>query len=208
MALADDHPTRRADLGPPGELPSLAQFAERLTVGPRRASAGATAALAVALAADLVGQVAERSTRWLERFGALAQVDAVRDRALTAAPDVAQAYHVLLAALDRAVIAPGGSGESARLGRELERAADLLMEIAETACDCAALAVTVAKAGDTTVAADATAAAILAAAGAEMAAHLVDVNLLASNLPERAGRTRQLAALACGYRSAALEIVR
>ena len=55
----------------------------------------------------------------------------------------------------------------------------MLIEIAETAGDCAALAVVVAKSGDTVVSADATAAAILAAAGADMATHLVEVNLIA-----------------------------
>jgi formiminotetrahydrofolate cyclodeaminase len=84
----------------------------------------------------------------------------------------------------------------------------LLLEIAETACDCAALAVVVAKAGDTVVRADATAAAVLAAAAAEMAAHLVEVNLLASTHQESTARAHQLASAAAEYRSVALGIMR
>lgn len=191
----------------PTELPSLALFAERLAVGPRRASAGATAALAVALAADLIAQVAERSTGWEEHSGALAQADVVGDRATVQARDVAVAYHGLLEVLDRAVADLQPASRSSDLGRELEGAADLLLDIAETACDCAALGVLVAKVGDTVVAADAAAAVVLAAAAAEMAAHLVDVNLVASTQPERTGRARQLASTAAEYRSAALRVV-
>jgi formiminotetrahydrofolate cyclodeaminase len=192
----------------PAELPSLTQFAQRLAIGPRRASAGATAALVVALAADLVAQVAERSQGWEEHQGALAQVDVVRDRATARARDVAVAYHRLLDTLDEAVADSEPSTDSTELGRQLIGVADLLLEIAETACDCAALAVAVAKDGDTVVRADATAAAVLAAAGAEMAAHLVEVNLLVSTQQETTARAHQLAGTAAEYRSVALGIMR
>lgn len=190
----------------PPELPSLTQFAQRLGNSGGRASAGATAALTVALAADLVAQVAERSPTWDEHRGALAQAEVIRNRATAQARDVAVAYHRVLAALDDAIADPGPATDSSELGRRLATAADLLLEIAETACDCAALAVAVAKSGDTVVHADATAAAVLAAAGAEMAAHLVDVNLLASTQRERTAHARQLATAAAQHRSAALRI--
>ena len=167
----------RAELPP--ELPALAQFAERLKTEERRPSAGAAAALAVALAADLVAQVAERTPGWDSRSGVLAQTDVLRERATSAAGSVAAIYHVLVKALDAAVVATPSPAAASDLGEELARAADVLIQIAETASDCAALAVVVAKSGDTVVRADATAAAILAAAGAEMAVHLVEVNLLA-----------------------------
>jgi formiminotetrahydrofolate cyclodeaminase len=192
---------------PPPELPSLTQFAQSLANSGGRASAGATAALAVALAADLIAQVAERSPTWEEHRGALAQADVVRNRATAQGRDVAVAYHRVLAALDEAIADPGPATDSSQLGRQLATAADLLLEIAETACDCAALAVAVAKSGDTVVRADATAAAVLAAAGAEMAAHLVEVNLLASTQQDRTARARQLASAAAQHRSAALGIM-
>ena len=175
---------------------------------PRRASAGATAGLAVALAADLVAQVAERSPGWAERGGTLAQADVLRERATVGARDVAIAYHRLVQALDAAVADPAPATDSTELGRQLVLAADVLLEIAETASDCAALAVVVAQSGDTVVRADATAAAILASAAADMLAHLVEVNLLASTERERTARARALASAAAASRSAAVAIMR
>ena len=213
-------PTPPAGPPLPPELPSLTEFAQRLSVVPHRASAGATAALAVALAADLVAQVAECSTGWDGHQGALAQADVVRDRAVARSCEAAVAYGLLVEALEGAIADPGVDRQSTSsrgispaldpttLGRELVGAVDLLLEIAETACDCAALAVVVAKAGDTVVRADATAAAVLAASAAEMAAHLVEVNLLASAQQERTGRARQLAGAAAEFRSAALGVMR
>lgn len=191
----------------PPELPALAQFAERLETEERRPSAGAAAALTVGLAADLIAQVAERTPGWEARSGVLAQADVLRERATSAAGSVAAIYHVLVKALDAAVVAPPSSATPSDLGEELARAADVLIQIAETACDCAALAVIVAKSGDTVVRADATAAAILAAAGAEMAAHLVEVNLLAGARQERTDRARELASAAALSRAAALAVL-
>jgi len=190
----------------PRELPALAQFAARLQIEERRPSAGAAAALAVALAADLVAQVAERTPGWDARGGVLAQADVLRARATSAAGRVAAIYHVLVEALDAAVVASSAAAEG-DLGEELAQAADVLVQIAETASDCAALAVLVAKSGDTVVRADATAAAILAAAGAEMAAHLVEVNLLAGARQEQTDRARELASTAVRSRAAALAVL-
>ena len=94
------------------------------------------------------------------------------------------------------------------LGAQLAVAADVLLEIAETAGDCAALAVVVAQFGDTVVRADASAAAILAAAAADMACHLVEVNLLASAEEERTDRARLLARAAAESRSEAVALTR
>lgn len=195
----------RAELPP--ELPALAHFAARLKTDERRPSAGAAAALAVALAADLVAQVAERTPGWDARSGILAQTDVLRERATSAAGSVAAIYHVLVKALDAAVVEPPSSAPASDLGEELARAVDVLIQIAETACDCAALAVVVAESGDTVVRADATAAAILAAAGAEMATHLVEVNLIAGARQERTDRARELASAAALSRAAALAVL-
>jgi formiminotetrahydrofolate cyclodeaminase len=191
--------------GLPPELPAIAHFAASVQGPQRRASAGAGAALAVALAADLIAQVAERTASWDDRAGTLAQTDVLRERATAAAGRVAAIYHVLVEALEAAIATPApATGE---LGEQLARAAEVLIEVAETAKDCAELAVVVARHGDTVVRADATAASILAAAGAEMAAHLVEVNLLASAQRERTELARQLARAAGEHRSAALAVL-
>jgi formiminotetrahydrofolate cyclodeaminase len=193
--------------GLPPELPALARFAERLVTADRRPSAGAAAGLAVALAVDLVAQVAERSPGWEARAGILAQADVLRERATSAAGRVAIVYHRLVEALDAAVAVSDGALGAGELREQLAEAADALIDIAETACDCGALAVIVARSGDTVVRADATAAAILAAAGAEMAAHLVEVNLLASADRALTDRAAVLARAAAKSRSAALAVL-
>jgi hypothetical protein len=188
----------------------LAEFTRRLATVPHRASAGATAALTVGLSADLVAQVAARSPEWEEHQGALAQADVVRERAMAHGREIAVAYLRLVEALDEA-LAAGPERRSARpgdpaLGDGLLAAGDLLLEIAENACDCAALAVVVAKAGDPVVRGDATGAAVLAAAAAEIARHLVDINLVAGADPERSARAQQLASVAAASRSEALRM--
>jgi formiminotetrahydrofolate cyclodeaminase len=192
----------------PTELPSLELFARRLAAGPRRPSAGAAAALAVALAADLLAQVAQRTPAWEGHGGILAQADVVRERAIAGAGHVAVAYHGLVESLDAAVANPANPPEGTDLGEQLAGAADVLLEIAETASDCTALAVVVAQFGDTVVRVDASAAAILAASAAEMACHLVEVNLLASAEGERTDRARLLARTATANRSAAARLTR
>ena len=190
------------------ELPSIELFAHRLAAGPRRPSAGAAAALAVALAADLLAQVAQRTPAWDGRGGTLAQADVLRERAISASGHVAVAYHGLVESLDAAVTNPANPPEGTDLGAQLAVAGDVLLEIAETAGDCAALAVVVAQFGDTVVRADASAAAILAAAAADMACHLVEVNLLASAEEERTDRARLLARAAAASRSEAVALTR
>ena len=195
--------------GPPmPELPSLELFAHRLAAGPRRPSAGAAAALAVALATDLLAQVAQRTLAWEGRGGVLAQADVLRERAIAGGGHVAVAYHYLVESLDAAVADPTNPPDRTDLGEQLASAADVLLAIAETACDCAALAVVVAQFGDTVVRADASAAAILAAGAADMACHLIEVNLLASTGEERTDRARLLAHSAAASRSAAIELTR
>jgi formiminotetrahydrofolate cyclodeaminase len=193
---------------PPAELPSLSLFVDRLAAVPHRASAGVAAGLATALAVDVVTQVAERSERWDERLGVLAQADVLRDRATARARDVSTIYHRLVDALDVAVARSGPALASIELRDQLADSCEILLDLAETACDTAALALTAAGSGDTVVAADATAAAILAAAAAEMTAHLVGVNLLASAEQDLTIRARQLASEAAASRDAALAIAR
>ena len=187
-------------------LPALAVFAARGDQPRRRDAGGASAALAVALACDLVDQVAQRSADWPEHRGALAQADVLRARALALARQVALAYHDLVEKLDEAVAGRGRPRTRPDLGPSLAAAADLLLEIGEVAADTAELALITARCGDTVVRADAAAAAVLAAAGAEVAAHLVEVNLLSLDAHERTDRARQLAAAAGASRAGALAV--
>jgi hypothetical protein len=186
------------------ELPTLAAFNQRLAVGPRRASAGAVAALAAGLASDLVAQVAERSPALAGQQGVLAQADALHARAAAQGGEVAAVYHRLVEALDDAVATGPSSPASAALGEQLDSAADLLVAIAETACDSGELALAVARAGDTIVRADAACAAVLAAAAAEIGARLVEINLLTSEGDERVSHARALMAAAAASRDAAV----
>ena len=185
----------------------MGEFTRRLGSVPGRPSAGATAALAVALAADLVAQVAERSVEWQEQGGILAQADVLRERAVAASAEVAIVYHELVEALDAAVANPEVVPPSMALAERLTSAATVLIKIAETACDCAALALVVAESGDRVVRADASAAAILASGAADMAAHLVDVNLLANSQPELTAHAHRLATAAALNRSAAVSVL-
>ena len=206
------HPERsvtvRADVASMPELPSLELFAHRLAEGPRRPSAGAAAGLAVALATDLLAQVARRTPAWEGHGGILAQADVLRERAIASAGRVAVAYHGLVESLDAAVANPANRPEGTDLGAQLAGAADVLLEIADTACDCAALAVVVAQFGDTVVRADASAAAILAAGAVDMACHLIEVNLLASAEEERTARAQLFARTAAASRHAAVQLTR
>ncbi|MGH2877327.1 MAG: hypothetical protein ACRDLV_13830, partial [Solirubrobacteraceae bacterium] len=88
----------------PLDLPGAAAYIRALGAadGMPRGSAGAVAALSVALAVDLVAQVAGCSPEWPERGGALAQADVIRERSVTLAADVECAFEAALAALQRA----------------------------------------------------------------------------------------------------------
>jgi formiminotetrahydrofolate cyclodeaminase len=187
------------------DLPSIGAFMIGGGARGARASSGAVAALLGALAADLVTQVARDSGEWEESGGALAQSQALRERALALATEVEQAYGAALAALERAV----GSGEALRgagehdLGQTLSSAVEPLLRIAEVASDAAQLAALAARSGATLIRADAVAATMLATAAAEIAAHLVEVNLLVSAGDERCVRARELLAAAAASRDAA-----
>jgi formiminotetrahydrofolate cyclodeaminase len=190
------------------DLPSIGAFA-RGGSDSGRAASGATAALAVALATDLVTQVATASTEWDEHGGALAQAGAIRDRALALATELEEAFAAALAGLDHALAAGpllSSPVTSLDLGASLDLTIDLLLAVAATAGDAATLAADVARAGVAALRADAVAAAMLATAAADIAAHLVDVNLLADD--ERSRRAAQLAQIAAGARDTALRLGR
>jgi methenyltetrahydrofolate cyclohydrolase len=149
----------------------LDQFARETRVP----GAGPAAALVVAAAAALVAMAARFSRdSWSEASTTVAQAEALRRRALQLAREDAEArdFH---------------------LGRTLDRAADVPLAIAETACDVALLAAHAAHLGDGEVQADAVTAALLAHGAAGAAAHLVEVNLASAPEDARVRRARDLA---------------
>jgi hypothetical protein len=215
--------------GPEAQLPAIDAFVGAGgTAAGATGSAGTVAALNVALAADLTAQAAHASPAWAERGGALAQADAIRDRAISLAGEVEQTYREALSALERAVDAPAPAdgesglppapgGETGRprahdgetgLGGALTAVLDALLRIGAAGSDAAVLAELVAASGAALVRANAVAATILATAAAEVCAHLVEINLLMTRDDERVGQARELVAAAAAARQAALSLGR
>jgi formiminotetrahydrofolate cyclodeaminase len=193
------------------DLPSVDAFVRAAggSDGGVQGSSGAVAALGVALAADLAAQVARASSDWEERGGALAQADAIRERAIRLAGEVEQSYRLALRVLARSLQAERDT-ESGQLdlGETLGRVIEPLLGIAEAAADAAMLAELVARSGDVLVRANAVAATMLATAAAEMSAHLVEVNLLMTAGDDRVRRTRELVATAAACRENARSLGR
>jgi formiminotetrahydrofolate cyclodeaminase len=162
-------------------------------------SAGTVASRVAALAASLAAAAAERSRgQWEEASGARAQAQALERRAGELASRIAAAYAVAIEALADRHLDIGVDDQSARdwqLGVAVEQAAGPPLELAGAAADIAELAALIAGRGADDVRADATVAAVLAAAAASAAARLVEINLVVGD--------QQPAALARGYADAA-----
>jgi len=138
---------------------------------------------------------------WDEAGGAAAQAEALRARAAPLAQKDAQVYEEALAALEGA--AGADDRENWNIGRALALAAEPPLEIATIACDVAQLAAEVSHHTHHQVRPDALAAASLAAACAQGAAGLVEVNLTATPDDPRVLRARSLAADATAAAEAA-----
>lgn len=171
---------------------SLEDLLDEFARETRVPGAGPAAALMTATAAALVAMVARFSrSSWPEAGTTVAQAEALRRRALELAREDADALEAFLAARDTSV-EPRAEARDFHLGRTLERAADVPLAIAETACDVALLAVHAAERGDGEVRADAVTAALLAHGAARAAAHLVEVNLTSGLKDERVRRVQDL----------------
>jgi formiminotetrahydrofolate cyclodeaminase len=165
---------------------------EELAVGDRGLGGGAAAAVALALAADLVATCARRSAADWEDGGAVAaQAGALRRRATGLSERNARTFAAAFAALRPA---PGSRPEP--LGDALAAAADVLAEIATTAADVAELARLTARHADPDHRADAGVATELAAAAARSAQRLIAVNLAVGEHDERLARARAAVATA------------
>jgi formiminotetrahydrofolate cyclodeaminase len=131
---------------------------------------GSAAALATMMSAGLVRLVARVSDGWPDAPGVAAQASALGDRALALADDDHRVYAHAMAEL-------ASPSRDATLGAALRRAAEVPLQIAETAADVAILAALAAQEGSETVRGDAWAAAALAEAATVSASRLVHVNL-------------------------------
>jgi formiminotetrahydrofolate cyclodeaminase len=157
----------------------LEQVAER-TPAP---GGGSASAVAVALAAGLAGMAASFSDRhWPDAGPAAARAAQLRERAAALAPEDAEAYEAVLAARGEDVPAA------------LERAAAVPLELAELAAEAARLAADASRHGNPNLRGDATAGALLAAAGARAAANLVAINLEGRPEDDRPARAARFAA--------------
>src|SRR6266571_3775758 len=138
----------------------LGEFLDEVASGDRTPGAGSVAALATALAAGLLGQVARASgAEWHEAGAIAAQAEALRERATRLAEENAKEYVAALTA--RAESAPASEQRDFALGQAFARAAEPPLRIAETAADVAQLALVVVRGGDPSLRADAATAAAL-----------------------------------------------
>ena len=181
----------------------LGDFLDRLGAGKPAPGSGSASALTVTIAAGLVAMVARQSEDWDESPGIAAQALALQARAAPLALADAQvwddALEALAAARDHAT-SPNGELEA-----KLDLSATVPLQIAETAADTASLAALTAELGEGTFRADAAAAAVLAAAGARAAAHLVAVNLTVQEGDQRLARARRSAESAADAAARALD---
>jgi methenyltetrahydrofolate cyclohydrolase len=180
----DPEPVRYLDL-------PVGQFLAALSAPTPDPGGGAVAALAVSLAASLSAMTASLSARQLTGpgpdAGSLArQASQLRDEAAPLAQADADIY--------RAVLAARRAGDRAALQAALSAASDVPVRVAEIALAVAGIAATVAASGNPAVRGDAIAAGLLAAAAAQSAAALVQINLAGVAGDGRPGHAARLAA--------------
>ena len=172
---------------------TLAELLEQISARTPAPGGGSVAAVVVSMAAGLATMAARFSIdHWEGAAGAAAQGEALRRRAVPLAQEDAEAYEQALEALRT----PKGSDPDARdrqIGDALAHAADVPLRIAEVATDVAELAAEVAERGNENLRGDAAAAAVLAEAGARVAANLVVINLTMREEDERVHRALWLA---------------
>jgi formiminotetrahydrofolate cyclodeaminase len=157
---------------------------------------GSAAGLVGAFAAALVAMTSRASTgSWPEAVGIAVQADVLRDRLVALAQADAEVYGRALQTLAHPEELPPGRRDH-ELGAALAGAADAALAIAGAAADVALLAAVTADRGEPRAQADAQVALVLAAAAAQAAARLVEVNLAAREADARVQEARAAAAVA------------
>lgn len=143
---------------------------------------GSVAAVVAAFAAALT----EMAARYAAEEEAATRAGALRARFLELAQEDAEAYAAVL----------GAQGEERQ--QALSRAADVPLDLAESAVEVTELANRLAAGGNPSLRGDAMTAALLAAAAAKAAANLVEINLADRPEDERVARARTAAKRATG----------
>jgi formiminotetrahydrofolate cyclodeaminase len=177
----------------------LARFVERIGEETSAPGGGSTAAVVIAMAAALVEMAARFSHAWDGAEDAVTRALQLRERALPLARRDAEAYEAVL----QAAKAPA-AGREVELSSALAGASVVPLELAELGSDVAELAAVVVSSGKFGLRGDAAAGAVLAAAGAKIAASLVAINLAGSPGDERVDRAAVFAAGAAAAAERAL----
>jgi len=182
--------------GPPSYLDLTLRELCRQLATESAPGGGSAAGVAAAMAAGLTAKAARRSESWGEAPTVIARADALGVRCAELAQLDAEAFEQALAALEKgeAVAAP------------LRRTTDLLLELAETAADVAALAARTAEHCDGTFSGDAASGAVLAAAATLAAESLVSVNLTVTDSDARMRKAHSLAEDAAASALRALKV--
>ena len=174
----------------------VGEFLEELAAAQPAPGGGSAAALAVALAAALCAMTAELSARHLNDAPRLAADSrGLLHRAAPLAQADADAYAGVLAAR-RAPGQPDGTQRKERVAAALARASEVPLEVTQLGDRVAALAAKIAGGGNPAVRGDALTAARLAAAAAQAAAVLVQINLAGTPDDPRPASAARLAAQA------------
>jgi formiminotetrahydrofolate cyclodeaminase len=175
----------------------VGEFLDELAAARPAPGGGSAAALTVALAAALCAMTAELSVRQLAQAPQLAEESrGLLRRAAPLAQADADAYGGVLAAR-RAPGPPAGRQREERVSAALARACEVPLEVAELGDRVAALAADITDRGNPAVRGDALTAARLAAAAAQAAAALVQINLAGmpdGPVPAQAAHAARLAA--------------
>jgi formiminotetrahydrofolate cyclodeaminase len=182
----------------------LGAFLDDLASEDAAPAAGSVAALLVAMAAGLCAKAARASIDWPDASAAIAQAERLRKRTAPLAQSDAEAYEEALAALhlpDQLEV----EVRDMAIGQVLARAAEIPLVIAEAGADVACLAAEIADRGAAERRAEAVAAAVLSAAGTQVAAHLVGINLLVTPGDARAVKARTVGEIAAAAARTALE---
>jgi formiminotetrahydrofolate cyclodeaminase len=199
----------------------LSTLLEHMAHGDGALGGGSAAAMTASLAAAVVAMAARASRGgWIDAGGAIAQAEVLRARLtprIAAGPEAYSRARMLLARAgqDRGqrglAAAPSSVADldpeaaDRRLQAALREAAIEPLLVAETAADIAVVASWVATEGSPDYRADAVAAALLADAAAQAAAHLVRINLSVRDNDELAQQASAAARSAAAAREQALQ---
>jgi formiminotetrahydrofolate cyclodeaminase len=169
----------------------LDEYLEEIASDKPAPGGGSVAAVVVAMAAGLVAMAARFSLdRWDEAADVVERADALRHRVAPLAPADSQAFEEVLTAMRLPKDLEPEVRNSA-IGHALARAAEIPLEVAKEAAEIAVLAALVAEKGNANLRGDAVAAAMLAHAGARVAANLVAINLGTTERDARVARARE-----------------